>query len=97
MRIVDLQYKEVINISTGQRLGYVSDLEFDIQTGKILSFIVPGPKRFMGLFPGETDYILPWESIIRMGDDTILINTDINDPTIKKNIHKNFENSLYQK
>ena len=95
MKIGDLQYKEVINIATGQRLGYVSDLEFDIHSGKVLSFIVPGPRRFFGLFPGEMDYIFPWESIIRMGDDTILISTDTNEPNIKKNIHKNFEKTLY--
>ena len=95
MRIGDLHYKEVINISTGQRLGYVSDLEFDMQTGKVRSFIVPGPRRLWGLLPGDTDYIFPWESIIRMGDDTILITSDSKDPQVKKNIHKNYENSLY--
>lgn len=95
MRIGDLQYKEVINIANGSRLGYVSDIEFDIHTGKILSFIVPGPKRLMGLVPGVSDYIFPWESIVRMGDDTILISMDMHDPTFKKNIHKNSENSLY--
>lgn len=95
MRIGDLHYKEVINISTGQRLGYVSDLEFDILTGKVLSFIVPGPRKLFGLFPGDMDYIFPWESIIRMGDDTILISQEGDDPQIKKNIHKKYENSLY--
>lgn len=95
MRIGDLHYKEVINISTGQRLGYVSDLEFDIQSGKVLSFIVPGPRRFWGLLPGDMDYIFPWESIIRMGDDTILISSDSRDPQVKKNIHKKHENTLY--
>ena len=95
MRIGDLHYKEVINISTGQRLGYVSDLEFDMQSGKVISFIVPGPRRFWGLLPGDTDYIFPWESIIRMGDDTILISSDGKDPQVKKNIHKKYENSLY--
>ena len=95
MRIGDLHYKEVINISTGQRLGYVSDLEFDIKTGKVLSFVVPGPRRFFGLIPGDTDYIFPWESIVRMGDDTILISLDSNDPRLRKNIHKKYENSLY--
>ncbi len=95
MRIGDLHYKEVINISTGKRLGYVSDLEFDIQSGKVLSFIVPGPRRFWGLLPGDMDYIFPWESIIRMGDDTILISSDCDDPRVKKNFHKKYENSLY--
>ena len=95
MRIGDLHYKEVINITTGQRLGYVSDMEFDMQSGKVLSFIVPGPRRFFGLLPGDTDYIFPWESIVHMGDDTILISTDGSDPQIKKNFHKKYENSLY--
>ena len=95
MRIGDLHYKEVINIATGQRLGYVTDLEFDMQSGKVLSFIVPGPRRFWGLLPGDMDYIFPWESIIRMGDDTILISSEVTDPQIKKNIHKKHENSLY--
>ncbi|MBQ3010007.1 MAG: YlmC/YmxH family sporulation protein [Oscillospiraceae bacterium] len=95
MKIGDLQYKEVINISTGQRLGYIADVEFDIHTGKVLSFIIPGPRKLLGLFPGETDYIFPWESIVRMGDDTILISTDFEDPNTKKNIHKKIEKSLY--
>ena len=95
MKIGDLQYKEVINISTGQRLGYISDLEFDIHSGKVVSFIVPGPKRFMGLIPGENDYIFPWEIIVRMGDDTILISTDPTEFNFTKNIHKKQEKTLY--
>lgn len=95
MRIGDLHYKEVINISTGQRLGYVSDIEFDPLSGKVMSFIVPGPRRLLGLLPGESDFIFPWDSIIRMGDDTILISTDGESPHVRKNIHKKYENSLY--
>jgi len=95
MRIGDLHYKEVINITTGQRLGYVSDLEFDIHSGKVLSFIVPGPRRLFGLLPGDMDYIFPWESIVRMGDDTILISLEEPAPGKKRNFHKNYENSLY--
>ena len=95
MRIGDLHYKEVINITTGQRLGYVSDLEFDIVSGKVLSFIVPGPRRFFGLLPGDADYVFPYESVVRMGDDTILISMDGDGLGKRRNIHKNFENSLY--
>lgn len=94
MRIDDLHLKEVINISTGQRLGYVSDLEFDIRTGKVLTFIVPGPRRFFGLLPAEMDYVFPWESIVRMGDDTILIQLDAAKGPQNTKFHKNHENSL---
>jgi len=68
----DLRYKEVINLKTGQRLGYVSDIEFDMADGRITALIVPGQRKFGGLMPGDTDCCLPWDSISRMGDDIIL-------------------------
>ena len=95
MRIGDLRYREVINVSTGQRLGYVADAEFGGQSGRILSFRVPGPRKFCGLLPGDTDYVFPWESIVRMGHDTILINLEVYDPRQKRQTRKNFENYLY--
>lgn len=95
MRIGDLRYKEVINISTGQRLGYISDAEFDISCGRIQSFLVPGPRRFFGLFPGDIDYVFPWESIVRMGDDTILINLEGYDPKQKRSNRKKIDKILY--
>lgn len=92
MRISDLHYKEVINVSTGQKLGFISDAEFDIQAGRILTFIVPGPRKFFGLLPGDIDYVFPWESIVRMGDDTILISLEGYDPRQKRNSRKKIEN-----
>ena len=59
----DLRYKEVIDQSTGQRLGYVCDAEIDLDDGKIVSLIVPGQKKLGGLLSGDDDYILPWGSI----------------------------------
>ncbi|MFQ8780910.1 MAG: YlmC/YmxH family sporulation protein [Oscillospiraceae bacterium] len=41
----DLRYKEVIDLTTGQRLGYVCDAEIDLEQGKIVSLIVPGQKK----------------------------------------------------
>ena len=45
----DLRYKEVIDMTTGQRLGYVCDAEIDLEEGKIVSLIVPGQKKLGGL------------------------------------------------
>ena len=75
-RVSDLRYKEVINICTGQRLGFVCDALVDGDCGKILALIVPGPCRFFGLFGREEDYILPWGSIARFGEDIILIQSE---------------------
>ena len=65
--------KEVINICDGSRLGYVNDLELDTDCGKVLAIIVPGPCRFFGLFGRDSDYIIPWPCIRRIGEDIILV------------------------
>ena len=49
----DLRYKEVIDLTTGQRLGYVCDAEIDLEEGKIVSLIVPGQKKLGGLLSGD--------------------------------------------
>ena len=72
----DLRSKEVINISTGQRLGYICDLEIDMTDGKVLSFIVPGDRKMGGLVPGDRDYLIPWQGVARMGKDIILVKSD---------------------
>ena len=72
-RIADFRYKEVINICSGERLGYVSDVEFNVSDGHIVALIVPGPCRFFGLFGREDDYIIPWECIERIGEDIVLV------------------------
>ncbi|NLB28940.1 MAG: YlmC/YmxH family sporulation protein [Clostridiales bacterium] len=75
-RITDLRCREVINIRTGYRLGYVYDVLFDIESGKISSLVVPAQAKFFGIFGRPNDYIVPWECVKRVGDDIILIDTD---------------------
>ena len=75
-RITELRGREVINIRTGYRLGYVFDVLFDMESGKIASLLVPAQARFFGLFGHPNDYIIPWECVKRVGDDIILIETE---------------------
>ena len=79
----ELRYKEVIDLRTGQRLGYICDAEFDPVDGRILSLIVPGPGRMGGLLGRDDEYVLPWESISRMGNDIILVDLETG-PSRKK-------------
>ena len=69
----ELKYKEVIDVHTGFRLGYVCDMEFDDREGHIVSLITPGRPRFFGLLGREDDYVLPWGCIVRIGNDIILV------------------------
>lgn len=72
----DFRRKEVIDIFTGSRLGFISDVDIDLDKGIVNSIIIPGKRTFFGLFPAKEDYILPWKSIQKIGDDIILVTTE---------------------
>lgn len=69
----ELRYKEVIDVNSGFRLGYACDMEFDDAEGRIVSLVTPGRAKFFGLLGREDDYVLPWQSIVRIGSDIILV------------------------
>lgn len=75
MRITDLHCKEVICISDGRRLGFVSDLEIRIPEGEVVAIVVPGPCRFLGVVGRHDDFVIPWSCIKRIGPDIILVDT----------------------
>lgn len=69
----ELRYKEVIDIHSGLRLGYVCDAEYDDKEGRLLSLITPGRAKLFGLMGREDDYVLPWTAIVRIGSDIVLV------------------------
>ena len=71
----ELRYKEVIDIHSGLRLGYVCDAEYDDKEGRLLSLITPGRAKLFGLMGREDDYVLPWAYIARIGRDIILVDS----------------------
>ena len=72
-RIAELRYKEVISVEDGARYGYVGDMEVDLDTGQVRALVVPGKRRFFGLFGREEDKVIPWEAVKRFGEDIILV------------------------
>ena len=73
MKFTELMCKEVICISDGRRLGFISDARIDLPEGKVLSITVPGRSRFFGLFGCRDDFVIPWSCIKRMGPDIVLV------------------------
>ncbi|GGA20933.1 YlmC/YmxH family sporulation protein [Paenibacillus physcomitrellae] len=73
MKISDFQTKDVINVVDGRRLGQISDLELDLGRGVIEAIVVPGYSKFMGLFGGGSDLIIPWKNIVKIGSDVVLV------------------------
>ncbi|WES32842.1 YlmC/YmxH family sporulation protein [Ruminiclostridium papyrosolvens DSM 2782] len=81
-RASSLKEKEVINVSDGTRLGMVSDVEINLNEGRIEGIVVPIPGKWFGLFGKDNEYIIPWESIIKVGDEIILV--EMNENIVRK-------------
>ena len=74
MSTQDLRNKEVINIYDGKSLGYVYDIEINLERGIIEGIIVPAQRSFFNFFGrGDNDYVIKWRDIKRIGDDVILV------------------------
>ena len=73
IRFSELRNKEIIHVCEGTRLGYLNDVCIDTDTGRVTAIMVPGPCRFLGLFGRDSDYIIPWGCIRRIGEDIILV------------------------
>ena len=78
-KISQLQCQEVICVTTGQRLGFIEDVEVEVPEGKVRSLIVPGPSKMLGLGPSRHDYCIPWECIRRIGPDIVLADVNPDD------------------
>jgi YlmC/YmxH family sporulation protein len=78
-RIATLKNKDVINIRDGLRLGNVSDVVIDVKCGHVVSLIVPGQSCFFGLFGSDNEYVIGWSSVVKIGEDIILIDADLKD------------------
>jgi YlmC/YmxH family sporulation protein len=73
MRMCDLKQKEVINTCDCKKMGYVDDVNLDMKTGCVKDIIVPGPSRFFSLICSDFEYIIPFQCIVQVGDDIIIV------------------------
>ena len=69
----DLKLKEVINVIDGKRMGNITDIEIDVETGRLTAIVVPGIGKFLGLFGRNEDVVIPWDKISKIGMDVILV------------------------
>jgi YlmC/YmxH family sporulation protein len=69
----NIRSKEVIDIQTGERLGYIDDVEMNLSTAGINAFIIYGSKRFFGILGRDENIMIPCDSIEVIGNDVLLI------------------------
>ncbi len=76
----DLSKRDVINVSDGKSLGYVTDITLSFPMGTLTGITVPGKKVncitklfFRGAF------FIPENKIVRIGNDVILVDLKCGD------------------
>jgi YlmC/YmxH family sporulation protein len=72
-KLSEIREKEIININNGERIGYADDFELNLEEGYIDGIIVGGMGKMLGLFGKNTEMIIPWNDIVRIGTDIILV------------------------
>ncbi|NMA85785.1 MAG: YlmC/YmxH family sporulation protein [Tissierellia bacterium] len=77
VKLSEMREKEVINIRDGAKIGFIYDFEIDLENGRVMAIVVPGPGRVLGIFGKNNDYLIDWHDIVRIGTDAILVNVDI--------------------
>jgi YlmC/YmxH family sporulation protein len=74
-KVTDLTKRDIVNIKDGSKLGAVTDMHFDLSTGRITALVV-GQSRKMGMFRAGKDVVIPWDHIIKFGVHTVLVDLD---------------------
>ncbi|MBE5781308.1 MAG: YlmC/YmxH family sporulation protein [Clostridiales bacterium] len=80
-RFSTLREKQVINICDGKCIGHVFDLVLDCHCGAVCALVVPGCSRLRSyLFGGGEDVVIPWNKVVKIGEDVILVELDHHTP-----------------
>ncbi|MDD3653535.1 MAG: YlmC/YmxH family sporulation protein [Desulfotomaculaceae bacterium] len=75
-KISDLGLRDTVNLVDGAKLGPVKDVHIDMETGKVLSLVLSGGRKYFGLLSAGKDVEVPWEKIKKIGKHTVLLELD---------------------
>ena len=73
MKIAELRNKEIINSEDGKRLGFLHDLDINLEDGKLEALILKGTGKLFGFIGSNNDWVIPWNMIQKVGHDTIIV------------------------
>lgn len=73
IKLSELQLKEVVLMSSGEKLGFIDDLEIDELKGVITGIIILNRSTRASFFTKPTEMLVQWKQIVRIGADVILV------------------------
>ena len=58
------------------RICELREKDFEERTGRICSLIIPGPCKVFGIIGRDSEYIIPYECVKRIGADVVLVEVE---------------------
>jgi len=80
MTFRELCGKEIVQLQNGVCLGKADDMELDPDTAQVQSLLLLGQPRLFGLLGRDETLTIPWTDIETIGQDAILVHTDLPKP-----------------
>jgi len=74
MLLSDIQSIDVINVITGNKIGRIKDIDIDSEKGNVLALVILASSKLRSFFSGEELIIIPWENVIKFGNDVVIVN-----------------------
>lgn len=74
MLLKELQSKDVVNVSDGSKLGKITDIDIDFETGKVLELTISKYKYLFNF--KENNFKISWDKIEKIGGEVIIVNCD---------------------
>lgn len=72
MLLKELQTRDVVNVLDGNKLGKITDIEIDFDTGRIMELTISKYKSILGF--GNNKINITWDKIVKIGGEVIIVN-----------------------
>ena len=73
MKTSELSAKDVVNISNGQQLGEIIDVDIDLGEGRIKGIMIPQQSSLFNFLAKGDNIYIAWDDIHKIGEDVILV------------------------
>lgn len=76
-RLSGLKKKEVINLEDGRRIGYICDVDVDLQDGSIKAIMVRVKPSYLMGHGKCRELIIPFNRVVHAGGDVVLVRAEV--------------------
>ena len=73
MKLSELQKKDIISIKDGKKVGKIVDVEFDVNSGYMIRFVIERYHVIRSIFSSTEELTINFTQIKKLGEDVILI------------------------